>query len=71
MQYTVRNRRRLRPATGELVPASMRPAPVAVEVTDADTVVVEPSPRAEGSGLHRRQLVTEINLTVPFQGRVR
>jgi hypothetical protein len=59
MQYTVRNRRRLRPTTGEHVRATM-PQPAA-----------EPAQLAEGSGLHRRPLVTEINLTIPFQGRVR
>lgn len=94
MQYIVRNRRRLRPATGELLPATQRamtprtrmatgtiPPPVTPMPTitvpptallaDADTVVadVEPLPRAEGSGLHRRPLVTEINLTVPVRGR--
>jgi hypothetical protein len=47
--------------------------PPAALLDDVDTVIadVEPMPRAEGSGLHRRQLITEINLTVPFQGRVR
>ncbi len=89
MQYTVRNRRRLRPATGELVPAMQRamtptlargtiPPPMptvtmppAAQLGDADTVVadVEPAPRAEGSGLHRRLLITEINLTVPVRRR--
>jgi len=97
MQYTVRNRRRLRPATGELLPAMQRamtprtrmatgtiPPPVTpmptitvppaalLADTDADTVVadVEPMPRAEGSGPHRRPLVTEINLTVPVRSRI-
>ena len=57
MQYLVRNRRRLRPTTGEQIRA--KPAP-------------EPAPLAEGSGLHRRPLViTEINATRPIPGRGR
>lgn len=51
MQYIVRNRRRLRPTTGEHVRATTTPPPVA------------PVQVAEGSGMHRRPLVTEINLT--------
>jgi len=61
------------PMRPSLMPASVipvstlsAPSPVDVDL-DADTVVVEPSPRAEGSGLHRRPLVTEINLTVPVR----
>lgn len=61
MQYIVRNRRRLRPATGELIRATS-PVPV---------VQAEQPPCAEGSGLHRRPLVTEINRTVPFSHRDR
>ncbi len=61
MQYIVRNRRRLRPATGELVRAT---APVLV-------AQAEQPARAEGSGLHRRPLVTEINRTIPFHHRDR
>ncbi len=52
MQYLVRNRRRLRQTTAELVRASL-----------AQPAVPTPAPLAEGSGLHRRPLVTEINLT--------
>jgi len=59
MQYIVRNRRRLRPTTGEHVRATP-PQPVP-----------EPARLADGSGLLRRPLVTEINLTRPFHGRVR
>ncbi|MDB4960733.1 MAG: hypothetical protein JWP01_732 [Myxococcales bacterium] len=65
MQYIVRNRRRLRPTTGE---QARTVAPVA-----APSAVPAPA-LAEGSGLHRRPttpLVTEINLTRPFQGRLR
>ncbi len=51
MQYNVRNRRRLRPTTGAGVPAST-----------AAQAVPSPAPLADGSGLHRRPLVTEINL---------
>ena len=62
MQYLVRNRRRLRPATRDLVPAT-HAAPA------APVVGAQPGPRAEGSGLLRRPLVTEINLTIPGRDR--
>lgn len=59
MQYLVRNRRRLRPTTGQQIRATPAPVP-------------EPAPLAEGSGLHRRPLViTEINATRPIPGRGR
>ena len=61
MQYNVRNRRRLRPATRDLVPAMPVPQVAAPELAR----------RPEGSGLHRRPLVTEINLSGPGRGRDR
>ncbi|MBA3458272.1 MAG: hypothetical protein H0T42_34640 [Deltaproteobacteria bacterium] len=62
MQYFVRNRRRLRPTTGEHVRATTAQQPPVDE---------QPTTIAQGSGLHKRPLVTEINLTRPFQGRLR
>lgn len=64
MQYSVRSRRRLRPTTGE-----QAAAPLAQPTLDTPL-----APVAEGSGAHRRPqplVVTEINLTIPFQGRTR
>jgi hypothetical protein len=63
MQYLVRNRRRLRPTTGNQVRTPEPPAPPARPA---------PAPIAEGSGAHRRPLViTEINHTRPLPGRGR
>ena len=64
MQYLVRNRRRLRPTTGEQARV------VASRVPTRET---PPAARlAEGSGLHQRPLViTEINATRPIPGRGR
>jgi len=71
MQYIVRNRRRLRPATGELVRATATAPAPARTTTPAAVAATDPPARAEGSGPHRRPLVTEINLTTPLLGRDR